>query len=162
MTGRPLEQAIARLAEVARPFNAAVGEAIVDLNRRLEEASRMTRRPAPVHDPMSTGHPGQLLKLGDAARVLPGYVGPVLTIAGVRARGWDVDLNPYLPTGVIIITPATLRLTAREEGDVELALLYAEHRRQAGRELRRIVIEHAGALGLDLRPFARITLGATR
>lgn len=160
MTRSPLEQAYARLAAIARPFNTAVVEAILDLNRRLEEAHRMTA--TATHDPMSTGHAGYLLNLGDAARALPGYVGPVLTVAGVRARGWDVYRNPLLPTGLIHVHPGRLTIGVREEGDLELALTVAEHRRQAGRELRRIVIEHAGGLGLDLRPFARITLGATR
>lgn len=114
---------------------------------------------APAHDPMSAAHPGYLLNLGDAARALPGYVGPVVTVLGVRARGWEVTLNRYLPTGVIIIAPASLTITAREEGDLVLALTIAEHRRQAARALRATVIGAAGRYFTDLRPFARPARG---
>lgn len=111
---------------------------------------------APVHVTMSAGHPGQLLDLGEAARALPGHVGPVVTVAGVMLRDWTVYLNPLLPTGTIHVHPARLTIGVREYGDLELALLIAEHRRQAARFLRTTVVRVALESGLtDLRPFAR-------
>lgn len=107
-------------------------------------------------DPMSADHPGQLLTRPEAARVLPRYVGPVLVTAGVRAYGWDVDVDEALPLGTIHVQPAAVRITVAEVGDLELALTYAEQRRQAARFLRNLVVRTALEVGLtDLRPFAR-------
>ena len=116
-----------------------------------------------VHDRMSADRAAALtVDRPTASRILPNLLGPVVTAAGVRAYGWTVTTDPTLPAGTLVIHPGLLRVTVAEAGDLDLVLAYAEQRRQAGRTLRRLVIHHAGALGLDLRPFARITLGATR
>ena len=111
------------------------------------------------HVPMSAAHPGQLLTRAEAAEVLPRYLGPVLTVEGIRARDWDAVTDPALPPGLILVRPAALTIAAAELADVELALTYAEHRRQAARFLRTTVVRVALESGLtDLRPFARPAL----
>lgn len=150
------------LVEAARRFNAAVATTLVDLNRRLEEARTMTTTTAREHLPGSAEHPGYLVTTGQAATLLPTYLGPVLTAAGVRAYGWDVRTNAALPFGHLIVRPANLTVTVPDEGTLEAALMYAEERRQAAHALRSIVVGVAGRWFDDLRPFARPARGATR
>lgn len=135
MTSPPrwAEEFVTALLPVARRFNAAIVEGLLDLNRRLEEARTMTTAPVDLTAPI-------------IVRDFPAMVALVDQYA--PAAEWHISERPDLGRAWVLQWDR-LTLTVGDLGDLELARYIVAERTRARQALRRIVVDAVTSLGLE-------------
>lgn len=154
------EELVAALLPHARAFNAAVGTALITLNRRLEEARTMTNTAQLAAD-----------RIRERVLTAPIVVETLADKAALVARyqpgaEWTIGVDPDAGA-TWVLRWDRLELVVGDLDDLELARFVVAERLRAVRFLRRLVVDTATELGLDPRPFRQpativVNAGLTR
>lgn len=146
------EEFVTALLPAARRFNAAVVEALLDLNRRLEEARTMTNtaqlRADAIRERVLTA-PIVVETLADKVALVARYQ---------PGEEWTIRADAEL-RDTWVLRWDRLELTVGELDDLELARFAVAERLRATRFLRRLVVDTAAELGLE--PLSRFKQPAT-